>query len=583
MTMRKYTLPDRTVASQVLMYRQLLHTACRPGLRLSRKFEGTPAQRAVVDMPWWERGIEQTRRMVISYDNLIVRLWLGGAIMPFVEGGFAHDPNGRRDEQRPKGGDGGGEEEGETGGGVAAAASEKEKEKEEESSSPPDLLSGSPPPSSEPAASTAAAAEKVAPDGKDDAADGDGGGASSAPSSSSTSRVDTLIDDRGLPPVPHPYWIKRLGFQQPDPVTDFRSGGVLSLAMLVHIVESCPAVHARFLPGGDAAVLPFGITCINVTDMLAKFLMFSKSVDRIDALLSQKPFWRMFADPSAMLVLEELSMDALADVVVELGRERKLPNNKHGGGGHGGTMTNLHGEREGNVTVFDFAEILSRTEERVLNDLLGAGPKTVGELRYFHARNRARYAKAIKKKEDDAAAAAARAAAKHEDDAGHPHHRHSVVEPIKNALGTIKQEVSKRGSAMHVVHSPKRGGKGKNKEEGERLTGKHGDGVEEEEEMDFSSVSDPDVHKGAADLAMPDLLGGDFTGGGGGRGGAAAADRKLRSENVEGTGVVGRDDEKRAGAEGTTAATAGNDGGAELAGAADAFVIGDDDDDDELL
>jgi hypothetical protein len=41
----------------------------------------------------------------------------------------------------------------------------------------------------------------------------------------------------------------------------------------------------------DASVLPFGITCINVTDMLAKFLMFSKSVDKMDALLSAKPFW----------------------------------------------------------------------------------------------------------------------------------------------------------------------------------------------------------------------------------------------------------------------------------------------------
>lgn len=48
---RQYTMPDRTVASQVLMYRQLLHTECKPGLRLSRAFQGTPAQRAVMHMP----------------------------------------------------------------------------------------------------------------------------------------------------------------------------------------------------------------------------------------------------------------------------------------------------------------------------------------------------------------------------------------------------------------------------------------------------------------------------------------------------------------------------------------------------
>jgi hypothetical protein len=51
LTTRKYALPDKAVASQVLMYRQLLHTACKPGLRLSRGYEGTDAQRAVKHMP----------------------------------------------------------------------------------------------------------------------------------------------------------------------------------------------------------------------------------------------------------------------------------------------------------------------------------------------------------------------------------------------------------------------------------------------------------------------------------------------------------------------------------------------------
>lgn len=137
MTQQKYTLPDKTVASQVLMYRQLLHTKCRPGLRLSRAYQATPAQKAVLHMPWWEQGIEVSQKMVISYDNLIVRLWMNGGIMPFA-----------------------------------------------------DLLGGD---------------------------------------------VDTMINENGLPPVPHPHWVKRLGFQQPDPVTDFRSGGVLSLAMMVHM------------------------------------------------------------------------------------------------------------------------------------------------------------------------------------------------------------------------------------------------------------------------------------------------------------------------------------------------------------
>jgi hypothetical protein len=235
-TARKYTLPDKTVASQVLMYRQLLHTKCRPGLKLSRPYQATPAQKAVLHMPWWEEGIEEKKKMVISYDNLITRLWLNGAIEPYKE------------------------------------------------QSPPGLLDGS----------------------------------------NSPKNIETFITEEGLPPIPHTYWVERMGFQQPDPVTDFRSGGILSLAMMVYMVESCPKVCQRFF-SGDASVLPFGITCINVADMIAKFLMLAKSTDRMDALLSQKPFWRMFGDPNAILAVQELAMTMLCDVVVELGKERKVP------------------------------------------------------------------------------------------------------------------------------------------------------------------------------------------------------------------------------------------------------------------
>ncbi|KAL7554155.1 hypothetical protein ACHAWF_017559 [Thalassiosira exigua] len=554
------TLPDRTTASQVLMFRQLLHTRCRPGLRLSRKYEGTDAQRAVLHMPvtafvrrlvlvgrtagvrcapeqegasnsepiethlyftppsslardapvetnrnetkrtepdetsvfaiqlsfpkWWERGIEQTRKMVISYDNLVTRLWLSGAILPFERGGCAAE-----------GGDGEGE------GNVA----------------------------------------------------GEGSGTKGP--------IDTLIDERGLPPVPHAYWVDRLGFQQDDPVTDFRSGGVsralcfivlrclvrrpasraqrsegipmgkngsaeppcsravgprgnsregvkrgrtvkrspsamcytyycepsvdgasdchpsdrisqwpwppllelniraflrddtntnndatiaskslahrsgsttneervrsmpqrrsnsrsafpslrrrkvLSLAMLVHIVESCQAIHSRFVPkpntnasecakdgpdeiitlegivSDDASVLPFGITCINVTNMLAKFLMFSKAVDKMDALLSAKPFWRMCIDPNAMLVLQEVSLDLLCDVCVEIGRERRVrkivEKNEGGGGGKDGGGGGMSMTREG--------------KRRVGEEVLGAGPQNVEELRAVARRVKSKY------------------------------------------------------------------------------------------------------------------------------------------------------------------------------------------------
>lgn len=237
----RYALPNKAVASQVLMYRQLLHTACRPGLKLSRDYQGTPAQQAVLHMPWWEQGIEETRKMIISYDNLMSRLWYHGAIQPFQE--------------------------------VVEAGS---------------------------VVTDAAAA------------------------TTTTTTIDPPSFTSGPPPIPHEFWVDRLGFQQPDPVTDFRSGGVLSLAMMVHMVESCPLVVQRFLKedAPDRIVLPFAITCINVTDMLAKFLMLSKSVAQMDALLSQKPFWRMFDDPQSILSLQEISMTFLCDVVNELQQER---------------------------------------------------------------------------------------------------------------------------------------------------------------------------------------------------------------------------------------------------------------------
>jgi hypothetical protein len=175
------------------------------------------------------------------------------------------------------------------------------------------------------------------------------------------------------PPIPHQDWVSKLGFQQTDPVTDFRSGGVLSLAMMVHVTESCPAVHARFVRG-DASVLPFAITSINITDMMAKFLMLAKSTDRMDALLSQKPFWLMFADPNALTACQELSMDMLADVVVEMQQDREAAG-------------------EGNVTVFDFNSILQSTTRRVQYDLLGAGPKSVAELRAIRVQLKEKYRK----------------------------------------------------------------------------------------------------------------------------------------------------------------------------------------------
>ena len=50
------------------------------------------------------------------------------------------------------------------------------------------------------------------------------------------------------------------------------------------------------------------------------------------------------------------------------------------------------------VTVFDFSTILERTETRVRDDLLGAGPKTVEELRSIAGRLRLRYQNQLERK-----------------------------------------------------------------------------------------------------------------------------------------------------------------------------------------
>ena len=50
------------------------------------------------------------------------------------------------------------------------------------------------------------------------------------------------------------------------------------------------------------------------------------------------------------------------------------------------------------MTVFDFAAILERTERRVEIDLLGAGPKTVDELRSIAGRLKLKYQNQLERK-----------------------------------------------------------------------------------------------------------------------------------------------------------------------------------------
>ena len=74
----------------------------------------------------------------------------------------------------------------------------------------------------------------------------------------------------------------------------------------------------------------------------------------------------MFADPHSLLVLQEVSMDALCDITNEIRQEK------------------------GKVTVFDFNSVMEETERRV-QSLLGYGPETVTDLRQIYLTMKERY------------------------------------------------------------------------------------------------------------------------------------------------------------------------------------------------
>jgi hypothetical protein len=105
-------------------------------------------------------------------------------------------------------------------------------------------------------------------------------------------------------------------------------------------------------------------------------------------------------------------MDLLADVVVELRTEREFYNAQQQLEKEGKALdttaatttisagmidplsnsdSNDSDKKKDVVTVFDFCHILERTTRRVEDDLLGAGPQSVQELRVIHGRLKTKY------------------------------------------------------------------------------------------------------------------------------------------------------------------------------------------------
>merc|ERR1712037_750 len=86
-------------------------------------------------------------------------------------------------------------------------------------------------------------------------------------------------------------------------------------------------------------------------------------------------------------------MGMLCDVVVDMGTERNIIRETTANNNGCGVLSQEYKD----VSVFDFSEILSRTEKRVHDDLLGSGPKTVSEMRAIHRRLSMKYERDMEK------------------------------------------------------------------------------------------------------------------------------------------------------------------------------------------
>lgn len=73
----------------------------------------------------------------------------------------------------------------------------------------------------------------------------------------------------------------RLGFQQSDPATDFRGGGLLALHQLLHFARTRPSVARRMIvePAEEVARYPWACVGINITNEALK-LMDSRLLDQ---------------------------------------------------------------------------------------------------------------------------------------------------------------------------------------------------------------------------------------------------------------------------------------------------------------
>ncbi|KAF0692657.1 Aste57867_16272 [Aphanomyces stellatus] len=96
----------------------------------------------------------------------------------------------------------------------------------------------------------------------------------------------------------------RLGFQRPDPTTDFRAGGLLSLHCLISFATKYGADAKRMtesqIPGSHEHTYPWGPVAINITCMTAA-LLWNKADGQLRA--DKANLWPVFAHPDAFYIM----------------------------------------------------------------------------------------------------------------------------------------------------------------------------------------------------------------------------------------------------------------------------------------
>ncbi|XP_062166393.1 uncharacterized protein LOC133872797 isoform X2 [Alnus glutinosa] len=92
--------------------------------------------------------------------------------------------------------------------------------------------------------------------------------------------------DRELPSLKSELW-KEMGWQGPDPSTDFRGGGFISLENLIFFAQKYPETFQRVLHKQDGTraewEYPFAVAGINISFMLAQMLDLQSAFQMMDA------------------------------------------------------------------------------------------------------------------------------------------------------------------------------------------------------------------------------------------------------------------------------------------------------------